>query len=154
MTYFVFIAILNGIVIGTSRSINGKLSFYVGPLKASLWNHVGGFIFLSILIYFIDSFKYLFNTNIPAIYLLGGVFGAFFVTLNSYVFTKIGAVKTALLVISGQMISSVLIDFNFKSSTSIVAQILGIILIITGIYLSKLDKIPFLKLSLKKQVIK
>ena len=40
MTYFVFIAILNGIVIGTSRSVNGKLSFYVGPLKASLWNHV------------------------------------------------------------------------------------------------------------------
>ncbi|MGY3803465.1 DMT family transporter [Pigmentibacter ruber] len=149
MTYFIFLAILNGVIIGTSRSINGKLSFYVGPLKASLWNHLGGFLFLSFLLYFIDSYKYIYTTTIPLVYLLGGVFGALFVTLNSYVFTKIGAVKTALLVISGQMISSVLLDFNFKNKISIFAQILGIILIITGVYLSKLEKLPFLKQSLK-----
>ncbi|APJ02816.1 DMT family transporter [Silvanigrella aquatica] len=154
MTFFILLAILNGIVIGINRSVNGKLSFSAGPLKASFWNHAVGFLLLTLLVYFFDSFQYFTNVIIPPTSLLGGVLGAFFVILSCFVFTKLGAVKTALFVISGQMISSLLIDFNFKNMTSIIAQILGIILIIFGIYLSKVDKVRFLQLNLKKYFVK
>ncbi|MBS0350931.1 MAG: DMT family transporter [Proteobacteria bacterium] len=137
MSGFILLAVFNGFLVGTSRAINSRLSINVGPFKASFWNHIIGFLFLALLLIVCKDLKFNMTTHIPVYTYLGGFFGALFVAVNSYVFSKIGAVKTILLVISGQMISSVLLDHKGESLISITCQFIGIAFILLGIYLAK-----------------
>ncbi|MGW2063362.1 DMT family transporter [Streptomyces sp. NPDC055775] len=50
MTPYVLLALLTGLIIGTSRAVNGRLSTRIGAFKASVWNHVAGFAFLSVVL--------------------------------------------------------------------------------------------------------
>ncbi|WP_345154247.1 DMT family transporter, partial [Nonomuraea rubra] len=50
MLFFVFLALANGVLIGTSRTINGQLGTRAGAFRASVWNHVVGFVFLSVVL--------------------------------------------------------------------------------------------------------
>ncbi len=50
MLLYIVLACLNGMVVGTSRAINGGLSTDVGPLRASLWNHIVGFSLLTLIL--------------------------------------------------------------------------------------------------------
>jgi transporter family-2 protein len=59
-----------------------------------------------------------------------------FVATNSYVLPRIGAVKTVLLVISGQMIAGVMIDYQGGVSGGALAQFFGAAIIIVGMYLA------------------
>ena len=45
MSLYVLLALINGLVIGLSRALNGRLSHSVGPFRASLCNHLVGFLF-------------------------------------------------------------------------------------------------------------
>ena len=137
MTEFIFLALLNGFVVGLSLAINGKLSENIGAFKASFWNHIVGFLFLSILLIAMGSFQLQTNANIPIYTYVGGFLGALLVAINSYTFTKIGATKSLLLLISGQMITSVILENLHLDLTSILAKFAGICFIIFGVYLSK-----------------
>ncbi|KAB8037565.1 EamA family transporter [Silvanigrella paludirubra] len=139
MTEFIFIALLNGFIVGLSRAINGRLSEDIGAFKASFWNHIVGFVFLSILLIAMGSFHFETNANIPIYAYVGGFLGAILVAINSYTFTKIGATKSLLLLISGQMITSVILDNKNSEITSTIAKLIGICFIIFGVYLSKKD---------------
>lgn len=144
MSFFIFLALINGICIGLSRSLNGQLSLYKGPFKASFYNHIFGFLFLSLVLFFLDIEL---SSLAPAWHketwylFLGGVIGALYVALNSYVLNQLGAMKAALLVISGQMVTGVLLDLAFSSTfnniTFYMMQFLGIGFIILGIGLSQ-----------------
>lgn len=137
MIVCVFLALINGILIGASRAINGRLSVDVGVVRASFWNHLVGFIFLTLIIILIQGVGQLTKLTVPPFAYLGGAIGALFVLINSYVFKKLGAIKTALLVISGQMITGVLIDYKSGHALYTLGQCLGIVLILLGVYLSK-----------------
>jgi len=65
---------------------------------------------------------------------LGGVLGTFFVAINSYVIPRLGVTKTALLVISGQMLVAVVISNHSSSVVSLFIQLLGVALILLGVY--------------------
>ncbi len=137
MVYFIFLAILNGILIGISRTINSQLSMDIGPFRASFWNHIIGFIFLTTLFILTGELKSSVGMHMPVFTYLGGFFGALFVAVNSYVFPRVGAIKTVLLVISGQMISSVIIDYYAGNISNLFTQFVGVGLILLGVYLSK-----------------
>ena len=143
ISYYIFLALFNGMIIGINRAINGRLSMDIGPFKASFWNHLIGFVFLTLILLILNGMnisklaQWNTITTIPSFAFLGGFFGAFFVAVNSYVFSKIGAMKAALLVISGQMISSVLIDYKSGATLFILAQLFGVSLILLGLYFSK-----------------
>jgi len=137
MVYFIFLAVLNGVFIGTSRAINSQLSMDIGPFRASFWNHIIGFAFLTTLFILTGNLKLSAGLDTSLFIYLGGFFGALFVAVNSYVFPRMGAVKTALLVISGQMISSVIIDYYAGNISRPFIQLLGVSFILLGIYLSK-----------------
>ncbi|MFA6060548.1 MAG: DMT family transporter [Taibaiella sp.] len=141
MLGYIFLAILTGIVIGTSRAINARLSVATGPFKASFWNHIVGFIFITFVILIVGEVTFDTTTDVPIFTYLAGFFGALFVAVNSYVFTRIGAIKTVLLVISGQMISSVLLDYQKGTILSTGAQFFGVAIILAGVYLSKSSSI-------------
>lgn len=144
MTLFIFLALINGLFIGLSRSLNGQLSQDKGPFKASFYNHIVGFLLLSLIILTlgieIKSLSSAWDNNSGYLY-LGGLIGALYVALNSYVLNQMGAMKAALLVISGQMMTGVLLDFVLNPITSgllpYLIQILGVIFIILGIALSQ-----------------
>lgn len=136
MLIYALVALLNGAVIGINRSMNGRLSLDVGPFKASLWNHAVGFLFLSTLILF-NGHGFEIPLEAPISTYFGGFLGALFVSVVSYVLPRIGTMKSALLVISGQMITGVLIDFQIKNAMALLAQFAGIAMIVLGVYLSK-----------------
>jgi len=136
MTLFILYALLNGFCISLSRVLIGRLSHEVGAFKASWWSYITGFIFVASII-FLGGFSLSFSGQIPTFAYFGGVFGAVYVVINSYVFTQLGAVKTVLLIVSGQMLTGILLDHHGGSPLSLFAQLLGMGLIVLGIYLAK-----------------
>jgi transporter family-2 protein len=137
MLLFVLLALLNGVLIGTSRAINGHLGKKVGPLRTSLWNHAVGFLFLSLLIGLICRNDLTVGSDVPVNAWLGGVLGVIFVALNSHVVPRLGASKTTSLVVAAQMLASVAIDsFSRPISNATVITVGGAFLIIAGVWLS------------------
>jgi transporter family-2 protein len=138
MITFLLIAVLNGIFIGTARTINGQLSVSLGSFSASLWNHIVGLIFLTLVLLFSFGANWQISelNNLPIWAYIGGVFGALFVAISSYVFPRIGAMKAAIFVIAGQMISAVLVDYINQGIVSGVYRMFGVLLILLGVYLS------------------
>jgi len=142
MIAYVLLAILNGLVIGTSRAINGQLSTVRGPFRASLWNHIVGVLFLTLVLLVIGEWKFAAAAELPASAYLGGFFGALFVAVNSYVFPRLGAMNAMLLVISGQMISAVLLDYRNLNAAPTPARCVGVVLVLVGVYLTRLSTSP------------
>jgi transporter family-2 protein len=139
---YIVLACLNGMVVGTSRAINGGLSTDVGPLRASLWNHVVGFAFLTLILLTLSAWQFHASPAPPLSAYLGGFFGALFVAVNSYVFTRLGAMNAALLVISGQMISAVLIEYRTHDVAPTAVRWLGVAIVLLGVYLSRVPRSP------------
>ncbi|OBZ93405.1 hypothetical protein ADU59_21320 [Pararhizobium polonicum] len=137
MLWFVCLALLNGVLIGTGRAINGHLGKKIGAIRTALWVHAIGFAFLSLLIGLVYRDDIAVGPDVPASAWLGGMLGVIFVALNSHVVPKLGASRTASLVVAAQMIASVTIDSVSRpicGMTWIAAG--GAIMIATGVWLS------------------
>lgn len=148
MFTLIVLALLNGVCIGLSRAINGRLALDRGAFHASLCNHIVGFLFLSLLLVATGSVNGATFGQAPWGAYLGGVIGALFVALNSYVLPRLGTLRAALLIISGQMLAGVVIDRLRDSGDTISAQILGVGLILLGVYVARMEK-SLLKLMLE-----
>jgi bacterial/archaeal transporter family-2 protein len=138
---YVLLALLNGMIIGMTRTINGQLSTGIGPFRASLWNHVVGFLFLTAALLVIGGWKFDTAHEAPLTAYVGGFIGALFVAVNSYVFPRLGAVNAVLLVISGQMISAVLIDYAKRDVAPTGLRWLGVAVVLLGVYLSRVSRL-------------
>ncbi|MBM7074732.1 DMT family transporter [Shewanella sp. 202IG2-18] len=132
----VLLGLLNGILIALARTLNGMLSVHKNAFVASTVNHFVGFIFLSLIILLFFNFPVNFSMDAEASIYLGGIIGALYVAINSFVFHKVGAVKAVLFILSGQMITSILIDGIDTSSKLFLYQVAGLGMIISGMYLS------------------
>ncbi|HEK0785999.1 DMT family transporter [Enterobacteriaceae bacterium TYF_5] len=134
MSIFILIALFNGVCIVTSRTLNGKLAQNSNAFYSSLINHLVGFIFLTIFVLWIKNYHSIELSTIPLIAFAGGIIGAFFVVINSYVLPLLGVMLTSVLAICGQMISSLVIDiFGGVESNNLLLQIIGVLLIISGV---------------------
>ncbi|MEO3874964.1 DMT family transporter [Nonomuraea sp. B12E4] len=136
MLFFVFLALLNGVLIGASRTINGRLSTRTGAFRASVWNHVVGFAFLTVVLLVLRAWPDL--TDAPVAAYAGGVFGALFVAVNSHVFPRLGAMSASLLVISGQVLSAVVIDGVQQRTLPAPIRLAGAALVLLGLSLPRL----------------
>ncbi|EAS65661.1 DMT family transporter [Photobacterium angustum] len=135
MTLVICLALLNGCCISFCRVLNGRLSQDTSAFYASFWNHVVGFIFLSFVVYFSSIVPVKTILDAPVIAWLGGVMGALFVALNSYVLSKVGATLTVILVITGQLLTGVVWDAI--SNGVELTPLLGILCILMGILVTK-----------------
>jgi transporter family-2 protein len=140
MALYVVIALFNGMLIGLSRILNARLASRAGTIGGSAINHMVGFLFLIIAVSATVGFNS-FQTMkmIPPQAFLGGILGAAFVSINSLIIPRLGAMKTILLVIAGQMIWGSFIDFQNGNIKSYGAQILGIGLILLGITINRIS---------------
>ncbi|AQZ64398.1 unnamed protein product [[Actinomadura] parvosata subsp. kistnae] len=131
MLFFIVLALLNGVLIGASRTINGQLSTRAGAFRASVWNHVVGFVFLSAVLLVLRTWPDL--TDVPVAAYAGGVFGALFVAVNSHVFPRLGAMSASVLVISGQVLSAVVIDCVQQGRLPSLVRLAGVALVLLGL---------------------
>ncbi len=138
---YIFLAVLNGVCINISRVLIGRLSIDVGPFKASLASYIVGFLFITIILMTMADWSFHISSEIPIFAYLGGFFGALYVVINAYVFTRLGAIKTVILIVSGQMISGILLDYKNGDIASTLAQFGGVAIIILGVYLARLSSL-------------
>lgn len=137
MLWFICLALLNGVLIGTGRAINGHLGRKIGAIRTALWVHAVGFAFLSVLIGVVYRDDMAVGPDVPASAWLGGMLGVIFVALNSHVVPKLGASRTASLVVAAQMLASVAIDSISRPISSMTFIAMGgSIMIVTGVWLS------------------
>ena len=138
---WIIIALLSGAFLPLQGGLNSRLGKTIeSPVHASLISFVVGAI--TIALYCLITRQHVLWTGLktaPASLWFGGILGAFYVTAIILAFSRIGPALTFGLVVTGQMIMSVLLEhFNV-----LVAQpqplnmwkISGIVLIITGVFI-------------------
>ena len=128
----IVLASLAGVLVGVSRQVNGRLSLSTSPLVASFWNHLVGFAALTALGVAIGGLIPAGAAEAPWHAYVGGTLGVIFVASGSWLIVRIGAATSAILVIGGQMVSGVVLDFVLGASPVPWASLLGVTLIITG----------------------
>lgn len=137
MSLYVVLALLNGMVVALSRALNGRLSAARGPFFASYTNHWVGFALLSLLLVLLSGEELTSLASAPWYSWTGGLIGAMYVAVNSFVLTRLGVSRAALLVISGQMVFGVIIDLLKGLDRNMIMQLSGLVLIVLGIILSQ-----------------
>ncbi|WP_337882116.1 DMT family transporter [Chromobacterium haemolyticum] len=137
MTAYILLALLNGVCIGASRAVNGRMAQERGAFAASWWNHLIGFLLLSALLPILSGAPVGGLANAPASAYLGGALGALFVAVNSHVLTRLGMMKTTLLVITGQMLTGILLDRLTGLERPALTQLLGAALLLAGLWLAR-----------------
>lgn len=137
MTLAILVTLLAGVLVGLSRQLNGRLSLSTSALGASFWNHLVGFVGMTILSLALGRLLVPWTLDAPWYAYLGGPVGVLFVTASSWAIGRIGALNTALLIITGQMVCGLLIDILREQISSSWLGGLGVALIITGILVSR-----------------
>ncbi|WP_085044077.1 DMT family transporter [Ensifer aridi] len=134
MLTLIGLALLNGILIATSRVINGHLSRKAGAIRTALWAHAVGFLFLSFIIATMFQSDMAVARVVPIQAWFGGVLGVAFVALNSHAVPRLGAGKTTSFVVGAQMLASVAIDsLSRPFSEATIAALCGAATIIAGV---------------------
>jgi len=126
-----------GLLIILSRQVNGRLSLSATAMISSFWNHCVGFVLLTALGLVIGGLIPSNLADIPWWVFTGGAIGVIFVASGSWLITRIGAVSTTLLVMSGQMVTGVVFDFLRGVPVTLWASGLGIVLILAGMALTQ-----------------
>src|SRR5271157_5615731 len=133
------LAFTNGLLLALCRVLNGRLSETIGSIRASFWNHVVGFSMLLVVVAASGELRYLETlSQVPVLGYAGGVLGAGFVALNSFVLPRMGVMRTSLLVIAGQMLTGTVLDIASNTVRSVAVQVLGVALIVLGMLFTKL----------------
>ncbi|MFT5007824.1 MAG: transporter family-2 protein [Reinekea sp.] len=137
---YIVIALINGVLIAMSRGLNGRLASSRGAFFTSWINHLVGFGFLTIVLLASQGLFAQLGT-VPWYAFLGGSLGALFVALNSFVLVRLGTTQSTLLIITGQLAISLLIDLWFGKITlgyDLISLKLigGCLLLVLGFYAS------------------
>jgi len=130
-------AFTTGLLIILSRQVNGRMSMSSTPMISSFWNHVVGFVVLTVIGLFVGGLIPANIGEMPWWIFTGGAIGVVFVASGSWLITRIGAVNSTLLVIAGQMVFGVIFDLLRGAPVTLWASVLGVVLIIAGMALTQ-----------------
>jgi transporter family-2 protein len=138
--WFVLTAFVGGVLVSVSRQLNGRLALSTSAMMASFWNHVVGLVILSGLGLAGGIVLTPDLSGVPLWSLFGGPVGVIFVASGSWLIARIGATRTALLVIGGQMVAGVLIDRLMGAERGLFTDLAGVALILAGVALIALRR--------------
>ena len=130
-------ALLAGVAVSLSRAVNGRLSLATSPLVSSFWNHIVGAIALTAVAVVGPGMIPASAATAPWYAWIGGPIGVVFIALGSLLVARIGAALTALLVISGNMVSGVLLDLLRGTPGDLPLKSAGVALILAGMWLAQ-----------------
>ena len=134
-----FLLFIAGTFVSLQASINARLAKYIGFLESAFVSFFIGTLTLLIFLFFkgFNNFKSI--TDVPVLYLSGGILGAFFVFMITYAVPKIGVSAALSITIAVQLILGLLIDkynpFNVSTFHISFLNIVGVIMIILGVLL-------------------
>ncbi len=140
MIVFISLAIGAGVLVGLSRQLNGRVAMSTNAWESSFWNHIVGLGFVSLVALIGGGLFAGAPLDAPWWAYLGGPIGVLFIAAGSWAINRIGAAQTAMLIIAGQMISGVLLDFATGVPGTIWARALGVGLILAGIWVTRQSK--------------
>ena len=140
MIIFASLAVFAGVLVSLSRQINGRLALSTSAMESSFWNHLVGLVFITVIALLVGGLFAGEPQAAPWWAYLGGTVGVVFIAAGSWLISKIGAAKTALLIIAGQMVFGVLIDVVMGAPGNLWARILGVSLILTGMWVAHSGK--------------
>ncbi len=140
MIVFITLAIGSGLLVGLSRQLNGRLALSTNAWESSFWNHIVGLGFVSLIALIAGGLFTGAPLDAPWWAYLGGPIGVLFIAAGSWAINRIGAAQTAMLIIAGQMISGVLLDVAMHVPGQTWARVLGVVLILGGIWVTRTAK--------------
>lgn len=132
------LTVFTGMLFIIIKSLNMLLSHEVGIFKSNVTNHLTGLIgtlFLCFLFLRTSTFNPNQLLNIGIFPLIGGILGATFVTLSNYTFSKTKVLISTLLILVGQTVASVIMDYFMFDTKISLSAVIGILLIILAVYL-------------------
>ena len=140
MSYF--ISIFTGVILAIMISLNGEVGTVAGNYASSVIIHFVGLIgILIVLIATKSKFKNL--KGIPFYMFTGGLIGILTVLFTNIGFMGLGVSLTVSLSLLGQLVTSLVIDHFGYFDMPVVKfdkkKILGLVIIIAGIYLMTLS---------------
>ena len=146
MTKLIFIALafLSGAVLPLQAALNTKLGKSVGnPVYASMFSFIVGAVGIALYIVLTkQTFSWAGVRSAPAYAWIGGLLGAFYVTIMIFLFPRLGPGLTFGLVIAGQMILAAFLEhFNILVSQPHplnLPRVIGMLLVIAGVILLRL----------------
>ena len=136
MMLFAVLAFAAGLLVILSRQINGRLALSTSPLQSSFWNHIVGLAALVPVGLIAGGLWPDGLWTAPWQAWIGGPLGVLFIAAGSWLVARIGAINTALLVISGQMVSGVMLDLLQGAPGLIWVRTAGVGLILAGMALT------------------
>ena len=140
MILVISLAVGAGVLVGLSRQLNGRLALSTNAMESSFWNHIVGLAFVSFIALFVGGLFEGSPTEAPWWAYLGGPIGFLFIAAGSWAINRIGAAQTAMLIIAGQMISSVLLDAAMGVDGNLWARVIGVALILGGMWVTRTAK--------------
>lgn len=139
---YLLLAFAAGAMIPTQAATNNKMAAVVdSPILAAFISFVVGTV--ALFIYLIASGIPIGNLSsvgtAPPIAWVGGLLGAFFVTMTILLAPRLGVAVTFSLIIAGQMLATIIIDqfglFGLSVQTISFPRIAGVLLITAGVVL-------------------
>lgn len=137
----VILAFTAGGLVGTSRLLNGRLAVSTSALFASFANHLVGFGFLTIVGLAIGGLIRDGAFSGPWYIYFGGPVGVIFVALSSWIISRIGATRSTMLIIAGQVLGGVVLDWAVNARAVSPAALGGILLIVAGVVVAQRQRI-------------
>lgn len=130
------LSVATGMIFIITKTLNMLLSKEVGIYKSNIVNHVTGTIgaLLFVLLFLRNSdFQLVDLTHIGIYPLLGGILGATFVALSNYTFSKTKVLISTVLILIGQTIASVVIDYYTLGEIVSMKTLIGTLMIIFAV---------------------
>lgn len=137
-------AIVSGMTIVLSRSINGFLSEKIGVYQSTFFNYFTGLIMSILLLLFMrvpyfQDFHLLLLTSNPIMF-LGGMIGVFNILILNIVVNKVSPVLLTLMIFCTQLVSGIVLDYCFYEMFSM-QKLIGCCLVIIGLIIYQYSSI-------------
>lgn len=138
---WILIAFIAGSLLPIQAGLNARLGKSINnPVFASLISFVIGTIALTLYVIFTKQEANWTGLKTAPLHLwLGGIIGAFYVTIVIFAFPKIGPALTFGLLVAGQMVISIVLDHTntlvAEAHSFNIWRLLGIVLIVAGVVL-------------------
>jgi transporter family-2 protein len=127
------LAIMAGIFTSIESSINSQLGKYITPSIATLHSLIVGMSFILFINLFSGKLNYYCKIiTVKPIWLVGGFFGASIIYLSSRAIPQLGISNTIILILTGQMLSGLIIDAVLNNVELSARKVAGLILFLIG----------------------
>lgn len=132
------LSVLTGMVFIIVKTLNMLSASEIGVYKSNVINHITGSLGATIFVFIFTSgsaFALSDLTHVGIYPMLGGVLGATFVALSNYTFSKTKVLISTLLILVGQTLTSVLIDYINLGQIVSLKAIIGTLMVVIAVIL-------------------